>query len=114
MRHPFLDAVERGVVLADGGMGTLLRHRGWLGAHDVAVLDQPELVRRVHEDYIAAGVDLLLTNSFEANRAVFARHGLEGRVHEANVRAARLARDAREISGAPVYVAGCVGPIGRE
>ncbi len=114
MRHPFLDAVERGVVLADGAMGTLLRERGWRAPHEVAALDAPDLVRRVHQDYIAAGADLILTNTFEANRAVLARHGLGDQVHRANTVAARLARDAREISGHPLFIGGSIGPVGRE
>lgn len=114
MRHPFLDAVERGVVLADGAMGTLLRERGWRAPHEVAALDAPELVRSIHQDYIAAGADLILTNTFEANRAVLERHGLGDRVHRANTVACRIARDAREITGQPLFIGGSIGPIGRE
>ena len=114
MQHAFLDAIERGLLLADGATGTELRARGWRGASDVAVLDEPDLVRALHQDYIAAGANLLLTNTFAANRSQLARHGLGDRVEDANVQAARIARDAREISGASVFVAGSVGPIGRD
>ncbi|MSQ41581.1 MAG: bifunctional homocysteine S-methyltransferase/methylenetetrahydrofolate reductase [Dehalococcoidia bacterium] len=112
MRHPFLDALERGVVLLDGATGTELRARGWRGPSDVAVLERPDLVRRLHEDYIAAGSDLILTNTFAANRSQLARHGLGERVRDANFHAARIARDAREIHGSPVFIGGSVGPIG--
>ena len=78
------------------------------------MLDRPDLVRALHQDYIAAGADLLLTNTFAANRSQLARHELGGRVRDANIQAARVARDAREISGASVFVAGSVGPIGRD
>ena len=114
MDHPFLEAIERGVVLADGAMGTLLRARGWRGATNVAVLDRPDLVREAHEHCIAAGADLILTNTFEANRSLLARQGHEGRVRDANFQAARIARDAREIAGAPIFIGGSVGPIGRD
>ncbi|MFN8638790.1 MAG: homocysteine S-methyltransferase family protein [Dehalococcoidia bacterium] len=114
MRAPFLEAIERGALLADGAMGTLLRERGWRAPHEVASLEAPELVRQAHLDYIAAGADLILTNTFEANRAVLARHGLAGHVHRANTTAARLARDAREVSGQAVLIGGSMGPIGRE
>ncbi len=114
MRHPFLEAVERGAILADGAMGTLLRERGWRAPHECAAIEAPELVRRVHQDYIAAGADLILTNTFEANRGVLGRHGLADQVHRANTIAAKLARDAREISGQPLFIGGSVGPIGRE
>lgn len=114
MPHPFIEAIAKGAVLADGAMGTLLRARGWNGATDCAVLDDPALVRRVHEDYIAAGAELLLTNTFEANRALLRRTGQAERVRDANFQAARMARDAREIAGVPVLIGGSVGPIGRE
>jgi len=112
--HPFLGAVRRGPLLADGAMGTLLRERGWHGPTELAALERADLVRKIHEDYIAAGADLILTNTFEANRAQLTRAGLEERVRDASFHAARLARDAREISGAQVFVGGSVGPIGRE
>jgi len=114
VQHPFIEALERGVILADGAMGTLLRQRGWNGPTEVAALDRPDLVRAIHEEYIAAGADLILTNTFEANRAALGRHGMALRVPDANLAAARVARDAREISGAPVFIGGSVGPIGRE
>jgi len=114
MRHPFLDAIERGVLLTDGALGTLLRARGWQGPLDLAVLDAPDLVRQAHQDYIAAGAELILTNTFDANRAHMRGAGLEGRVRDANFMAARIARDAREISGVNVYIGGSVGPIGRD
>ncbi len=114
MKHPFLEAIESRVLLADGGTGTALRARGWDSRHDVVVLDRPDLVRQLHEDYIAAGADILLTNSFTANRSLMARDGLASRVRDANFHAARTARDAREIQGATVFVAGSLGPIGRD
>ena len=114
MKHPFLEAIESRVLLADGGTRTVLRARGWDRRHDIAVLDRPDLVRQLHEDYIAAGADILLTNSFAANRSLMARDGLASRVRDANFHAARTARDAREIQGSSVFVAGSLGPIGRE
>jgi len=114
MPHPFFEAVARGAVLADGAMGTLLRARGWQGRSECAALERPDLVRQVHEDYIAAGAELLLTNTFEANRSLLTRAGLGTRVRDANFQAARLARDAREIAGVSVLIGGSVGPIGRD
>ena len=112
--HPFLAALDRGVVLADGATGTALRALGWRGSNDTAVLERPDLARALHEAYIAAGARLILTNTFAANRARLGLDGLGARVRDANVAAARLARDAREIAGADVFVAGSVGPIGRD
>jgi homocysteine S-methyltransferase len=96
-------------------MGTLLQARGVPAKTclEAAVLEQPDLVRRIHEEYIAAGAEIIETNTFGANRYRLARHGLESQVREVNFRAARIARDAREISGQPVFIGGAVGPTGR-
>ncbi len=115
MKSPFLTALEQRVLLADGAMGTLLQSRG-VAQHaclEALVLEQPDIVRRVHEDYIAAGADIIETNTFGANRFRLARHGLEAKVRDINFKAARLARDAREIHGHAVFVAGAIGPTGR-
>jgi len=115
MQSPFLKALAERVLLADGATGTLLQARG-APTHtclEALVLNAPDLVRRAHEDYIAAGADIIETDTFQANRYRLARHGLEARVRDINFRAARLARDAREISGHSVFVAGAIGPTGR-
>ncbi len=115
MHNPFLAALEDRVLLGDGAMGTLLHARGIAqnACIDAQVLEQPDVVRRVHEDYIAAGADIIETDTFGANRYRLGRFGYADKVHAVNFRAARLARDAREISGHPVFVAGAVGPTGR-
>jgi len=115
MKSPFLTALEQRVLLADGAMGTLLHARGIAqnACLDAAVLDNPDIVRRAHEEYIAAGADIIETNTFGANRFRLARHGFDDRVRDINFRAARLARDAREIHGSPIFVAGAIGPTGR-
>ncbi len=112
-RHPFLDALDRGVILADGATGTELLARGWTGQPAAAVLDDRELVRQLHEDYIEAGADLIFTNSFTANPIHLGDIGLADRTRDVNFNAARIARDAREIRGVDVLVGGSVGPIGR-
>ncbi|MEX2227695.1 MAG: bifunctional homocysteine S-methyltransferase/methylenetetrahydrofolate reductase [Dehalococcoidia bacterium] len=115
MKHPFTKALEERVLLADGAMGTLLHTRGvpQSACLEAQVIDGADIVRRIHEDYIAAGADIIETNTFGGNRYRLAKHHLEGKVHEINFRAAKLARDAREISGHPVFIAGAVGPTGR-
>ncbi|MDP9237556.1 MAG: bifunctional homocysteine S-methyltransferase/methylenetetrahydrofolate reductase [Chloroflexota bacterium] len=115
MKSPFLAALEQRVLLADGAMGTLLQSRGFEAAPslDALVLEAPDAIRRAHEEYIAAGADIIETNTFGANRFRLAKHGLETRVRDINFKAARLARDAREIHGHPVFVAGSIGPTGR-
>jgi len=115
MKSPFLTVLEERILLGDGAMGTLLFARGvpQSACIEALVLDQPDVVRRIHEDYIAAGADIIETDTFGANRYRLAKHGLEAKVRDINFKAARLARDAREIHGWPGFVAGAVGPTGR-
>jgi methionine synthase / methylenetetrahydrofolate reductase(NADPH) len=97
--------------LFDGGMGTMLYAHGVFinRSYDELVLSNPDLVRSIHEDYVQAGAELLETNTFGANPAKLAHHGLEGRVVELNARAAELARVA---AGDRALVGGAIGPLG--
>lgn len=95
----------------DGAMGTELYARGVYinKCYDELSLTDPDLLRSVHEDYVRAGAELLETNTFGANPARLAEHGLEGQVREINARAAEIARGA---AGDGVLVGGAVGPLG--
>lgn len=102
------------LLILDGAMGTELERRGvpmhriaWSAA---ALETHPDVVRQVHEDYIAAGADILTANSFGASRHVLEPAGLGERVAELNRRAIRLAREARERAGAdrPIWIAGSI------
>ncbi|MRG97356.1 bifunctional homocysteine S-methyltransferase/methylenetetrahydrofolate reductase [Polyangium spumosum] len=107
----FLDAVRRGVLVVDGGMGTQIYERGVLFNvnYEELVVSRPELVQRIHEDYVRAGAQVLETNTFGANRVRLTRHGYGDRVREFNLAAAGLARKAMGDRG---YVAGAIGPSG--
>ncbi|HEX5078316.1 MAG TPA: betaine--homocysteine S-methyltransferase [Geminicoccaceae bacterium] len=102
------------VLLADGAMGTGLFARGLEsgGSPELWNLERPEEVRAVHRGFVEAGSDILLTNSFGANRKRLALHGAEQRVAELNRAAAGLARAAAAAAGRPVLVAGDIGPTG--
>jgi methionine synthase / methylenetetrahydrofolate reductase(NADPH) len=119
MAHPFLERLGRGPILGDGAMGTLLRNygsqHGGAGVQQVEEynLTQPDWVREAHLGYIQAGAGLIETNTFAASRPRLAEHGLAERMREINFRGVKLAREAREISGQPVWVAGALGPLGR-
>ncbi len=76
-------------------------------------MTQPDLIQGIHNEYLSAGADIIETNTFGANRAKLETHNLQDRVREINFRAARIALEAREISGRPAFVAGAIGPTGR-
>jgi len=115
MEHVLLQKLKQRPLLCDGAMGTLLYARGitYEQCFDALNLSQPELIANIHREYISAGADIIETNSFGANHAKLEAYNLGDRVREINFRAARLAREAREISGQSVFVAGAVGPTGR-
>ncbi|HLZ72030.1 MAG TPA: bifunctional homocysteine S-methyltransferase/methylenetetrahydrofolate reductase [Dehalococcoidia bacterium] len=100
------------VLVCDGAIGTMLHAAGVsldLSLPELSV-SRPELVRAVHGAYLAAGAELIETNSFGASRPRLARHGLESRVHEINFAAAAVARAAVAAADHPALVAGSVGP----
>ncbi|WP_151705300.1 methionine synthase [Nitrincola alkalilacustris] len=123
------------ILFLDGGMGTMIQelklqeedYRGarfadWpsdlKGNNDLLVLTQPELIRRIHCQYLEAGADIIETNTFNATVIAMADYGMESLSYEINVEAARLAREAcDEITAKtptrPRYVAGVLGPTNR-
>ena len=110
-RRSFVEALQRGVLTVDGGMGTQLYERGVLFNvnYEELAITRPELVQRIHEDYLRAGAQVLETNTFGGNRIRLTRHGYEDRVREINLASARLARAA---AGDRAFVAGAIGPTG--
>ena len=113
--HP-LEALlaERDWVLADGAMGTNLFALGLAGgaSGERWNLDEPTRVESVHRDMVAAGADIILTNTFGANRYRLALHGLGDRAIEVNESGAAIARRVADETDRPVVVAGSMGPTG--
>ena len=109
-RCSLVQALERPLLL-DGAMGSLLYERGVLHtrSYDELNLSQPELISAVHRDYVAAGAELIETNTFGANRIGLARHGLAEQMAAINRAAVELARTA---AGDRAYIGGAVGPTG--
>lgn len=101
-------------LLADGAMGTLLHSQGipFEQCFDELNLSRAEMVFQIHRQYVEAGAQILLTNTFGANRYKLSRHGLDGKVAEINRAGVELARRAAEMAGRLVFVAGDVGPLG--
>jgi len=99
------------VYVFDGAVGTRLYDKGVYinRSYDELNLAQPDLVREVHEEYLDAGAEIIETNSFGATRHKLQPYGLETKVREINVAAAKIAREA---AGDRAYVAGAIGPLG--
>ena len=105
---------ERDWLLADGAMGTNLFALGLAGgaSGERWNLDEPARVASVHQDMVEAGADIILTNTFGANRYRLALHGLGDRAIEVNESGAAIARGVAQATGRTVVVAGSMGPTG--
>ena len=100
-------------IVADGGMGTLISGAvPRLRCPEEANLRAPESVVALHASFIRAGAELIETNTFGANRRKLAAHFLEDDFERINSSGVRLAREAREVAGADVFIAGSIGPSG--
>jgi 5-methyltetrahydrofolate--homocysteine methyltransferase len=129
------EAVAKRILIIDGAMGTMIQrhkldeagYRGtrfadWprdvAGNNDLLCLTQPDIIAQIHEDYLAAGADIIETNTFNAQRISMADYGMEELSAEINVAAARLAREAadrwsKKTPKQPRFVAGAIGPTNR-
>jgi homocysteine S-methyltransferase len=107
-----LAQLSQSVILADGAMGTMLHGRGvsFEKCFDELNLTNPEAVAQVHSEYIDAGAQLILSNTFGANRFKLGQHGLEDQTVQINTAGVQLAK--RLAAGRDVFVAGDVGPLG--
>jgi len=123
------------ILLLDGAMGTMIqreklgeaqyrgeRFKDWprevRGNNDLLSLTQPQLIRRIHCDYLAAGADIIETNTFNSTSVSMADYGMESLVREINLAAATLARSAADEweakdSTRPRFVAGVLGPTSK-
>jgi len=103
-----------GLILADGGMGTMLMELGLqFGASpELWNVEHPDRVRQVHRGYVEAGSRIVLTNTFGCNRLRLGLHNLQDRVVELNRAAAGLVRQEVEAAGGSAVVAGDIGPSG--
>ena len=109
-----LERLSKEIILADGAMGTMLHTRG-IGfdkCFDELNLANPPAVAGIHRAYIEAGAQLVITNTFGANRFKLAKHGLDDHVTEINRAGVDLARRVVSASFKEVLVAGDVGPLG--
>jgi len=114
MALDFLERLAQGPILCDGAMGTYLYSKGVPldRCFDALNLDEPALVEGIHREYIAAGAEIVETNTFGANRFKLAEYGLERQVAAINEAGVRAAQRARTGAGHTVFIAGSVGPLG--
>ena len=125
--------LKQRIAIIDGAMGTMIQRyklteadfrgehlkdhpKDLKGNNDLLVLTRPDVIREIHAQYLAAGADLIETNTFGATSVAQEDYGLEGLAREMNVAAARIAREAAvEYSTAdrPRFVAGALGPTPR-
>src|SRR5690348_13595816 len=114
-------ALAQRVVVGDGAMGTMLQASsatlgdfdGHEGCNEILNLTRPDIVRGVHDAYLAAGVDCITTNTFGANLGNLGEYGITGLIGElsrAGARIARAAADAWAAPSRPRWVLGSMGP----
>nr|HRJ71406.1 methionine synthase [Terrimicrobiaceae bacterium] len=125
------DLLAERILILDGAMGTMVQryklqeadYRGeqfkdWpsdvKGNNDLLCLTKPEVIREIHSQYIAAGADIIETNTFSATTIAMADYGMEALVPELNLAAARVAREAADAcTDRRIFVAGAIGPLNR-
>ncbi len=118
------------ILIIDGAMGTQIQARSFTeedfrgprfadwpsalrGNNDLLNLTQPQTIREISGDYIAAGADLIATNTFSATRIAMADYGMQDFAAEIAHEGAKLAREAADLSGRPVGVLGAIGPTNK-
>src|SRR3989304_7603973 len=106
-----LQRLRHEVLLLDGSMGVMLQNKGLPAGYapDLWNMEMPDVILDVHREYVKAGSDIILTNTFGASRLRLAEYDAENRLEEINQAAVRIARKA---AGDKVFVAGDVGPCG--
>ena len=113
--NPLTDLLaEKGVLLADGATGTNLFAMGLEAGEAPEIWNEqhPERITKLHQDFVDAGADIILTNTFGGTRHRLKLHHAQDRVHSLNKTAAEIARAVADKAGRKVIVAGSVGPTG--
>jgi 5-methyltetrahydrofolate--homocysteine methyltransferase len=132
------DILSERILVIDGAMGTMIqrhklseadyrgeRFKDWpsdvKGNNDLLCLTQPDIIKNIHKEYLAAGADIIETNTFNSQRISLADYHMEDLAYEINVAAARIAREAvAEFLSSPsgkgreaAFVAGAIGPMNK-
>jgi 5-methyltetrahydrofolate--homocysteine methyltransferase len=133
------DLLKERILVIDGAMGTMIqryklteedyrgeRFKDWpsdlKGNNDLLCLTQPQIIKAIHKEYLAAGADIIETNTFNAQKVSLADYGMEALAYEINLAAARLAKEAveefkQQQTSNPKpqtrFVAGAIGPLNK-
>src|SRR5512138_2002530 len=135
MIQRLLDELKKRIIILDGPRGTMVQQRklseeqyrgekfrshkfSLKGNHDILSITQPQVIEEIFDEYLAAGSDIIGTNTFNANPISQSDYGTEGFVYEMNYAAAQVARKSAEkftvkTSNKPRYVAGAIGPTNK-
>ncbi len=110
---PFLETLAKRAILSDGAMATMIYQKGIYinQCFENLNTDRPHLVKNVHLEYLQAGAEILETNTFNASPVKLAKYGLADKVREINLAGVRLAREA---AGGTAWIAGVIGPPGKQ
>src|SRR6187431_629521 len=118
------------ILIIDGAMGTMIqqyklneadyrgkRFKDWpsdlKGNNNLLSLTQPHIVKEIHKKYLAAGADIIETNTFNAQKVSLADYGMQSLAYEMNLAAAKIAKEAVKESGKAAWVAGAFGPLNK-
>ena len=103
-----IEAINEKTLVFDGAMGTTIYSKGVFinTCFDELNLTRPDLIKEIHQGYIDAGADVILTNTFGANSIKLKKYGLGGKCKEINTAGVRI---AKEVAGNEIYVLGSVG-----
>jgi len=128
------DILKERILFLDGAMGTMIQkhklteedYRGEefedyehsvKGNNDLLVLTQPEIIRKIHLDFLNAGSDIIETNTFNASKVSMADYHMEDLVKRINLEAVKVAQEARNIfllsNNKPIFIAGAIGPTNK-
>ncbi|HBY59496.1 MAG TPA: bifunctional homocysteine S-methyltransferase/methylenetetrahydrofolate reductase [Solibacterales bacterium] len=107
----FRERLEKGILVADGAMGTMLYGKGIFinRCFDELNISSPQMVREIHQEYVKVGAEIIETNTYGASRPRLAAFGLAEKLKDINAAGVKLAREA---AGEKAFVAGAIGPLG--
>ena len=112
VRNSMLNIIEKMTetpLVFDGAMGTVIYEKGVFinACFDELNLTNQKMIKEIHQEYIDAGCDVILTNTFGANKFKLEKYGLADKIYDINFQGAKI---AKEIAQDKVYVLGSVGP----